>query len=208
MDFIYNQAFQQWAVEFIAVIFVVALVFLGIGVGLIVASAATLRFLARMNRWVPTRRAFRPLEVPYNTGPTVQKHRRWLAVVFVAGAAVALYGLIVEFDARAVSVMFGLNPRSSMVTAWLIDAGRWALIVGNLAALVIGVMLGLFPDALAALEARGGRWYSDRQLKAADEMNLTLDNWVAASPRAAGWLITVAAVVLLGAFGIILSVLR
>ena len=35
-------------------------------------------------------------------------------------------------------------------------------------------------------------------------MNLTLDNWVAASPRSAGWLSTVAGLVLVGDFGIML----
>ena len=45
-------------------------------------------------------------------------------------------------------------------------------------------------------------------IKSADAMNLTLDSWVATSPRTAGWLITVAALFLLGVFAILLSVLR
>lgn len=67
----------------------------------------------------------------------------------------------------------------------LVESVRWVLIVGNLTAIVIGTILDLFPDALAALEARDDRWYSDRRLvKGADAMNLSLDNRVAAPPRA------------------------
>jgi hypothetical protein len=52
-------------------------------------------------------------------------------------------------------------------------------------------------------------WYSDRQLvKGADAMHLPLDRWVAGSPRAAGWIITVAGLVLVGDFGIMLFGLR
>ena len=210
MEFIASHAFQHWAVQFLAVLFLVGgLVALAVGVGLIVGSAGTLRLLVAMNRWVSTRRALRPFEIPRDTRPLVQKHRRWLAVFFVAGAAYAIVGLTTGFDARAVSYVYGLDTRPSSAAPWLVETVRWALIVGNLAAIVIGIMLGFFPGAVAALEARGARWYSDRQLvKGADEMNLSLDNWVAASPRIAGWIIAVAGLVLAGDFGFMLSGLR
>lgn len=210
MEFIGNYAFQHWAVQFLVVLFLVGgLMTLAVGVGLIVGRAGTLRFLVAMNRWVSTRRAFKPLEVTRDTRQGVQMHRRWLAVVFIAGATFSLFGLATWFDARAVSFVFGLDARPSSVASWLVESVRWVLIVGNLTAIVIGIMLGFFPDALAALEARGSRWYSDRQLvKGGDAMNLSLDNWVAASPRAAGWLITVAGLVLVGNYGIMLSGIR
>lgn len=207
MEFIDSYALQYWAVQFLVVLFFVGgLVALAVGVGLLVCSAGTLRFLAAMNRWVSTRRVFRPTEVSRDIPLPAQKHRRWLAVVFIAGAAVAIYGLGTGFDAQAVSRIFGLNLRSSSVGAWLVDSVRWALIVGNLTAIVIGMVLGFFPDALAAVEARAGRGHSyQRLVNGADTMNLALDNWVAASPRAAGWVIAVAGLVLVGDFGIVLS---
>ena len=39
-------------------------------------------------------------------------------------------------------------------------------------------------------------------------MNLTLDKWVAAFPRAAGWIITLFALLLIGAFGFMLAAIR
>lgn len=210
MEFIGNYAFQQWAIQFLVVLFLVGgLMTLAVGVGLIVGRAGTLRFFVSMNRWVSTRRAFKPIEVARDTRQAVQMHRRWLAVAFIAGAAFSIVGLATWFDARAVSFVFGLDTQPSSVASWLVESVRWVLIVGNLTAIVIGIMLGFFPDALAALEARGSRWYSDRQLvKGGDAMHLSLDNWVAASPRAAGWLITVAGLVLVGNYGIMLSGIR
>jgi hypothetical protein len=204
-----NVAFQQWVVQFVIAVFLTGgVAVLAVGVGLIVASDKTLRLIATMNRWVSTRRAFRAIEVPRDTSRAVQKYRRWLAVIIAVGAAYAVYGLGTKFDARAVGILLGLTTHS-IVISWLIEAGRWALIVGNLVAMVIAIMLGFFPDALAALEIRGGRWYSDRQLiKGADTMHVTLDDWVAASPRTAGWIITVAALILLGVFAFVLPVLR
>ena len=210
MEYIHSAAFQHWAAQFLAVLFLVGgLAVFALGVGLIAGSAATLRFFAAMNRWVSTRRATRPLEVPHDTRPAVQKHRRWLAVVFVAGAAFAVYGLATGFDVRAVSHVLGLEARPFSTASWLIESIRWLLIAGNLVAIVIGIMLGFFPAALAALEARGGHWYSDRRLaKGADAMNFALDDWVAASPRAAGWIMTVAGLILAVDFGIVLFGVR
>lgn len=206
MQFIHSHAFQAWAVQFLAVLFLVGgLAVLAVGVGLVGGSARTLRFFTTLNRWVSTRRAGRPFEIPHDTRQAVQKHRRWLAVVFVAGAAFALYGLGARFDVRAAGFMFGIDTQAASGAAWLVESVRYVLIAGNLAAVVIGIMLGFFPHALTALEARGGRWYSDRQLvKGANTMNLALDKWVAASPRAAGWIMVVAGLVLAIDFGIIL----
>jgi len=71
---------------------------------------------------------------------------------------------------------------------------------------VVGLMLAFAPDRIAAIEARGSHWYSERKLtKGADDMrSLKLDAWVAAYPRFAGWGIVVFALALIGAFGLML----
>lgn len=105
--------------------------------------------------------------------------------------------------------MFGLDVFRPSFASWLVESARWLLIVSNLVAISVGIMLGFFSDALFALEARCGRWYSQRQLvKSADTMHLTLDKWVATYPHAAGWIITFFAVFLTGAFGCMLAGIR
>jgi hypothetical protein len=204
MNYFGHPAVRQWAAEFLTVLFLVAgFVILVVGVSLVLNSAGTLRFFTGMNRWVSTRRSYRTVEVPRDTRESVLKYRRWLAVVFIAGGLFALYGLTMRYDARAAVQLFGLGIFKASFAGWLVDSACWVLIVGNLAAIVVGVMLAFFPDALVAIEARGARWYSERQFaKDRESMNLTLDAWVARYPRAAGCTIVLFALALLGAFGL------
>jgi hypothetical protein len=210
MYFVKSNAFQQWVVQFLVVLFLVGgFVLLVTGLGLIFNSAGTLRFFSGMNRWVSSRRAFKPLEVPRDTRQAVQKYRRWLAVIFVGGGIFAIFGLSMRFDVRAVSFLFGLDHFRPSFASWVVESARWVLIVGNLAGIVVGIMLAFLPDALMALEARGAHWYSERAfVKNRDAMNLTLDGWVAQFPRASGCIITFFALVLIGAFGLMLPAAR
>ena len=205
-----SHGFRLWFAQFLIVLFLVGgFVLLAIGLSLIFNSAGTLKFFAGMNRWVSTRRAFKAIEIPRDTRRVVQKYRRWLAVFFVAGGIFALYGLAARFDAKAVIYVIGLGSFRPSFASWVVESARWVLIVGNFVGIVIGILLAFFPDALMALEARGARWYSERQFaKDRDAMNLTLDNWVAQFPRASGCIITFFALVLIGAFGLMLPAIR
>jgi hypothetical protein len=61
-------------------------------------------------------------------------------------------------------------------------------------AIVIGVMLINFQEALGKLEVHANRWYSVRKYTVgADSMHLTIDKWVQAFPRASGSVIVIAA---------------
>jgi hypothetical protein len=205
-----NIAFRDWVALFLIVLFLVAgFAILGAGLGLMFNSAATLQFFSRMNRWVSTRRTLRPIEIPRDSGQAVQKYRRWLGAVFIAGGIFAIYGLTMQFSTRAAIALLGLDIFRPAVASWLVESARWILIVGNAAGIVVGIMLAFFPQALVALEARGGRWYSERALaKDREKMNLTLDNWVERYPRAAGCVIAFFALVLIGAFGLLLLAIR
>jgi hypothetical protein len=203
-------AFRDWVAQFLVVLFLVGgFAVLAAGLSLIFNSAGTLRFFSRMNRWVSTRRTLRPIEVPRDTGQAVQKYRRWLGTIFVAGGIFAIYGLTTQFSARAAVTLFGLDIFRPSFASWVVESARWILIVGNGVGIVVGVMLVFFPAALIALEARGARWYSERQVvKDRETMNLALDNWVERFPRAAGCIITFFALVLIGAFGLLLPAVR
>lgn len=201
-----SQSVRLWLAQSIVVFFLVGGIFLlAVGVGLIANSAGTLRFFGSLNRWISMRRASKPLEIPRDTRPAVQKYRYWLAAIFVAGGVFAIVGLVTRFNSSAVITLFNLQYLRPDFAAWLVDSLRWILIVGNLTAIVAGAMLAFFPDVLAAFETRGSRWYSERQAaRGADTMHLTLDSWVAAYPRAAGAIIACFALGLIGAFGLML----
>ena len=202
-----SHTFQHWIVESLVVFFLVGgLALLAVGLSLSFHSTGTLQFLTSMNRWVSTRRSFKWAEIPRDTRQAVQKYRRWLAAIFIAGGAFALYGLATRVDDSAIIYFLRLDFMRPAIAFWLIESVKWVLIVGNIAGLVVGIMLGFFPDALAALEGLGAHWYSDRKLaKGSNTMILTLDKWVAAFPRASGWIITAFAVFLIVTFGLMLT---
>lgn len=211
MDQILNSsAFRQWIAEVLTVFFLAGgVVGVVVGVSLIVSSERTLRFFGTMNRWVSMRTVSRPLEIPRDTTQAVQKHRRWLAAVFIAGGAFATVVLVTKFDANAARRLLNLTALHPMIALWIVDAGRWILIVGNLAAVVVGFLLAFFPAALAAIEAGGSNWFSERRtFKGADTLNLSLDGWVAAYPRRAGAIITAGALLMIGNFAIMLLGMR
>jgi len=160
---------------------------------LCVASAKTFRLFGVMNRYVSTRHGLKPLAMPHDIGQSVRKHRRPIGALFILGAAYSLYSLLAWFDNSAIVSVLDLRyPR--LFVAWVLESARWSLILFNVFALVIGVMLGLFPHALGRLEAQANRWVSVRKLTiGVDTMHLTLDKLVEAFPRTAGWIILVAA---------------
>lgn len=194
---------RLWLAQAMVVFFLLCgVTLLAFGVSLIVNSAGALRLIAGMNRWVSMREATKPLEVPRDTRHVVQKYRYAFAAVFVIGGAYAIYGLLTHFNTDAMIRLLGLKSFSRDVAPWLADSLRWLLIVGNLFAIIAGVMLAWFPGYVAVLEARAGGWVSMRRMiKGADNMNIKLDSWVAVYPRAIGAVIVLAALLLIGTFG-------
>ena len=206
MNMMGNQAVRLWLAQSTVVFFIVAgIALLAIGISLMVNSAGTLRFFGRMNQWVSMRSASRPLEIPHDTRQAVQKYRYWFAAVFVIGGLYAVYGLLTQFDIRGVIKVFGLEFLRPDFATWVVDGARWVLVAGNLAGIVVGLLLAFSPDTVVKLEARGSHWYSERQMtKGANSLNLGLDTWVAAHARVAGGGIVVFALALIGAFGLML----
>ena len=205
-----SNAFRTWAVQFLVLFFLVGgIVALVTGLSLAFNSAGTLRFLDRLNVWVSMRRTLKPIEIPRDTTQAVYRQRRWLAAFFIAGGVFAIYGLFTQYNAGAAIRLFGLGFLRPSFAGWVVDSARWLLIAGNLAGIAVGIALGFFSERLMALEARGSRWYSERQLaRDRDRMNFALDHWVAQFPRTAGWIITFFALVLIGAFGMMLPALK
>ncbi len=206
LNVVESHAFRLWLAQAIVAFFLVAGVALfAVGISLVVNSVGALRFFGGMNRWVSMRRATRPLEVSRDTRQAVQKYRYWFAAIFMLGGAFAVFGLLTQFDAAAVIFVFNPDFLKPVFSIWLIDSVRWMLVAGNLLAMVTGFLLAFFPDVVAGMEARGSRWYSERKItKGADQLNLKLDAWVSAHPRIAGWGIVFFALVLIGAFGLLL----
>jgi hypothetical protein len=204
MEILDSHTIRLWTAQFVIVLFLVGGLFVfAVGAGLIVWDAGMQRIFAALNRWVSTRRALRPLDVPHDTTRIMHRYRRWLAAFFVVGACYSMYGLGISYNERGFISILGMQAWPSYFAAWLAESARWILLLGNAIAIAAGIMLAFSPDKLAALESKGGKWFSDRQIaKGADTMNDPLDKLVSAHPRAAGWFFALAGVVMMGDFGV------
>lgn len=174
---------------FIAVVLVFASVGFAVGIGLIMSSARTLRIFHVMNRWIPTRGALRPMEIPRDTDQFSHRRRRWVGGALIAGGIFSAIGLAAGVDAAAVGAAFAKGDAVRLV-AIVAGALRWFLIAGSAAGVVIGLMLCFSPNALATLEKHANQWFSARRmLRGGDDMILTLDRLVEAHPGPSGWIL-------------------
>jgi hypothetical protein len=205
-----NVAFWQWCAQVLVVFFVVGgLAGIAVGTGLIVNSSRTLGFFRTINRWTSMRRAVKPLEIPRDSTQVVQRYMRVIAVIFIVGGAYSLYALLVQFSAQAIIFSLKLREVHPLVSGLLIDGIRWILITGNLAAVVVGILMVYSPRKLTALEAVGSKWFSDRRVtQVGDRMHTPLDRWVASAPRAAGVIIAAGSLVVVVSAAFMLAAQR
>jgi hypothetical protein len=173
---------------------------IAVGLGLLLRSAATLRFFGTMNRWVSTRRTLRPLEIPRNVGSPTAMRPRWNGLVFlIAGAYVAV--VLWQLDGAKMTSALAHGARHAVSTEILLKTLRWVMVAGGLTAAAVGLMLLFFPRAYLQIEARANHWYSTRQaLTGGDSMHLTLDRLVEAYPRPAGAIVACLSIVAAVAF--------
>jgi hypothetical protein len=166
-----------------------------LGGALVLRSAATLRFIQRMNSWVSTRQALRPLEAQHNVDPAPGPggRRPRLGVFLLVGGTLAVYFLLVRLDFSRSPYVPGVDLVRWFLAGLALEATKWILVAGSSFAVLIGLFMLLAPGRLAAFEARLNQWHSSRRLLIADEkMHLPLEPHVEAHPGAAGWTIALA----------------
>jgi len=188
-------------------LFAVSLLGLALALALILRSAAALPFMAFMNRWVSTRRAFRPLEAQVHVAPAAAG-TRWFGLILVAIGLYAAVVLTRSFDVPRLALLFKVDPRYSLASLGL-EALKWMLVTGSLAAVGAGIMLLFFPRAWRGVEERANRWYSTHDLEqAGDTVYLSLDRMVEAHPRTAGGVLLALSLVAAVASGLLLFARR
>lgn len=205
MPLINNSVINQLLIPGVVMLFFIGGVLAAvIGAGLILRNSGVFRLFGVMNRSVSTRQLLKPLEIPRDSNGVVWKYRRPIAAFFAIGATYSLYGLIAHVDNAAVVAALKLKYPPAAVLL-LVESARLLLIVGCAVSLTVGILLGIFPETMRVLEGRASRWVSTRRMAPdADKMNVALDDWVAAFPRAAGCLILVPALGVMFYFGTLL----
>jgi len=162
---------------------------MAIGIGLILRSAWVFRLFDTLNHSVSTRTATKPLGIRRDSSPFFLKYRIPIGVIFVIGAVYADWGLLTGAGNAAIVSLFNTKLPPGYVF-WIVESLRYFLMVSCTVSIIVGVLLVVSPDTLKSIEDAGGHWVSTRQIAPeAEKTYLTLDKWVAASPRIAGLII-------------------
>lgn len=185
-----NDLLWQLLFQFLVVtVLVFAAAGFAVGIGLLVSSARTVRFIQSMNRWVSTRGALKAMEIPRDTEQFTHRNGRRMGWLLIAGGIFATLGLLFGVDTAAFSVAAAKGDARFWVS---IVAGtvKWFLIVGSVTGVLVGYLLSFSPNALATLEKHANRWSSPRRaMRGGDDVHLTLDRLVEAHPAPSGWIL-------------------
>ena len=170
-----------------------------VGIGLILRSELMFRIFEKMNRWVSSRRATRILDIPRDCWPLVLRYRYILSVFITVGAVFAAIRLITHVDVEAVvpGISRGLHL-PNLYISWILTSIKWFLLLGCVAGIAVGLMLGFFLPALSKLETLSGTWISMRNRpisRKADAMHVGFDSLVMSFPKTVGWIVAIMSMV-------------
>ena len=178
-----------------------------LGLALVFRTEKTLAFMRSMNRWVSTRRGLREAEMPRTVEVKSRRGKILLALFLLFGGIFALYVLVLRLEIPRVAVVVGVNLQKWFVLGVVLQTLKWFLVVGSALAVLVAVLILFFPSRLAALEERLNKWYSTRHIlpSTGEAMRYPLDMLVEGAPRAAGWIIAVASLVVAAAMAMLIA---
>jgi hypothetical protein len=159
------------------------------GLMLLIDSKWAFRIGEKLDRWVSTREAIRPLEEFRSVSRPLYRMHRLVGALICAGA---LYSLIVlgtpSGGAAIMKSLSGIGPK--YFAAWISESLRYVLLAGNFGALLFGVVFLVRPSALKSLEAWADRRISERKaVKPLETMRMSADQFVRRHPQAVGVLV-------------------
>ncbi len=156
------------------------------GLLLVFNSAQAFRIAERMNRWVSTRAALRPLEEQRSISRPLYRMHRLVGALICAGALYALIVLGTPYGEMAITkTLSGIGPQR--FASFVSESLRIVLLVGNFAALVFGLVFIVRPSALKGVEAWADRQISGRRAtKPLEEVRLSTDRFAREHPTLVG----------------------
>ena len=178
-----------------------------LGLALLLRSEKAIAFMRSMNRWVSTRRALRPAELPRSFVVKSRGGKVMLALFLLFGGLFALYVLLVRIEIPRVAVVLGVDLRRWFLTGIALQTMKWFLVLGSAFAVVVAVLILFFPGRLAALEAHLNKWYSTRHIlpPTGESMRYPLDMLVEGAPRVSGCVIAVASLAVAASMTVLLA---
>jgi hypothetical protein len=160
-----------------------------VGLMLVLNSERAFRIGDRLDRWVSTRAAVKPLEEFRNISRPLYRMHRLVGALICAGALYSLVVLGLPSGEAAISKSLkGIGP--TYFAAWISESLRYILLAGNLGALLFGLVFIVRPSALKSLEAWADRRISERKaVLPLEKMRLSADQFLRRHPKAVGVLV-------------------
>ena len=172
----------------LVVLFLGSLFSLVFGVSLFLGNRWVFWLNERMKRWVSTREAMRPLDVPRSIETHLYRWHGWIGLLLAIGAGFVLYFAFFNYNLWAVTQLF--QVRTSIWVESLLPVAWWIITVGAVAGLIVGILLAARPGLLRAADAWANRSYSGRRAtKPLEIMNFAPDRWIVSSPKLWGGII-------------------
>ena len=172
----------------LVVLFLGSLFSLVFGVSLFLGNRWVFWLNERMKRWVSTREAMRPLDVPRSIETHLYRWHGWIGLLLAIGAGFVLYFAFFNYNLRAVTQLF--QVRTSIWVESLLPVAWWIITVGAVAGLIVGILLAARPGLLRAADAWANRSYSGRRAtKPLEIMHFAPDRWIVSSPKLWGGII-------------------
>jgi hypothetical protein len=155
------------------------------GVALFLGSRWAFSLNESTKRWISTREALRPLDLPHSVDPFLYRWHTWFGSLIALGSAYVLYVAFFGASMSSVARLFAARP--GIWAQMLTQFSWWFFVVGAAGGLVLGLLLALRPGVLKAAEAWAGRSYSARRsTKPLEIMHLSGERWLLSHPRASG----------------------
>lgn len=170
-------------------LFLTSLACLLYGIALVFQRETALRLSVRLNRWISTRQALRPLEKPRDIQRQLYRRHPWVGAFLVLGSCYVGYFLFYRFSAEPFVLVFRKSVPVPAIQ-WIMESLWWIVLVTNAFAFVIGIIMFVRPSMLKGIEGWADRAYSSRErTKFWETMNLHPDRMIESYPSFFGWLI-------------------
>ncbi len=132
------------------------------GIWLLISPTGFARFEARAGSPFSLRRGLRPFDISRNIDRYFYRHHHAIGLLAIAGGTFNLYSAMFDILPEKIDpLLAGQYPL--VVADWLVNSMHYLLLLGNLFAVIIGLVIYIRPSALKTFESRANRWFTARK---------------------------------------------
>ena len=168
-----------------------------LGLWIALLPANFLKVAHSLSKWVSTEEYFNALDKPRYQENTIYKYHRITGSLISVGAIYTFVKLITDISSQSFKLPFIID---TVWSEWFYSAMYYFLIIGNLLAMVIGIIMIIRPSLLKSLEKILNGWIAtDQKLKKLDQQyNIALPG----NPRFFGLAIVLAGLYIMLSMGV------